>query len=96
MKDLLKKGVYTGLGLALMGKDKVEAIVEDIKKESSITEEQGEELYKKIVTKSEEHKKEFETEIEKMVTKAVDKLGLATKKDIEELKILLQAESIEE
>ena len=83
MKDILKKGIYTGLGLALATKDKINEIVEDVKKESDISEKEGEVLYKKLVEKSESYKTEAEKFIEEIVETTLAKLNIPTAKDIE-------------
>ncbi len=82
MKDILKKGIYTGLGFALATKDKIDEIVEDVKKESDISEKEGEILYKKLVEKSESYRTEAENFIEEIVVKTMEKLNIPTAKDI--------------
>ena len=85
MKDILKKGVFTGLGLALATKDKLESIVEEVKAESEISEKEGEVLYNKLFEKSAEYRTDAEEFIEKIVNSTVEKLNLATKEDIDKI-----------
>ena len=85
MFDLIKKTMLTGIGLAAMTKDKVEEVVKDLTEKGEISEKEGKEFLDDLLKKSEQARKELETKVEGLVRKALGKMDLAIKKDIDRL-----------
>jgi len=85
MIDLLKKGIFTGVGLGLMAKDKVEEIAKQAASEAKLSEEDGKKFMKSVLKQSEETAKELEDKIKEKVTDLVDKLNVPTGTKIAEL-----------
>ena len=85
MFDLIKKTVLTGVGLAAMTKDKVEELAKELTEKGEMSEKEGKELIDDLLKKSEEAKKDLEERIEGVVRKTLEKLNVATKKDIDRL-----------
>ena len=82
MLDAIKKGLLAGVGLAAMTKDKIEELVKEIIERGEMSEREGKELIDKLLEKSEQARKELEKKVEDMVHKALEKVHLATKKDV--------------
>ncbi|MCD6380680.1 hypothetical protein J7M07_09600 [bacterium] len=85
MLSLVKKVMLTGVGLAVMTKEKAEEIGRELIKKGDITEKEGKEFVKDLLKKSEEAKNDFEKKVEENVKQVLAKLDIVTKKDIDEL-----------
>ena len=100
MLELIKKTMLTGVGMAVMTKDKVEELARELAKEGNIPEKEGKELVDELLKKSEQAKKDLETNMEGIVQKVLGKLNLITKEDLtrleERIKHLEQKDAAEE
>ena len=100
MFELIKKTMLTGVGMAVMTKDKVEELARELAKEGNIPEKEGKELVDELLKKSEQAKKDLETNMEGIVQKVLGKLNLVTKEDLtrleERIKHLEQKDAAEE
>ena len=45
MIDLIKKALYTGVGLAVLTKEKAEELVQELTKQAKLSEQEGKELF---------------------------------------------------
>ena len=91
MIDLIKKIVFTGVGLASLTKDKVEALGKDIAEQAKLSEKEGKELLDELMKKSEESRKEVAGQVDKFVKESLEKMNLATRDDLLELEKKVQA-----
>lgn len=82
MFDLIKKTMLTGVGLAAMTRDKVEELAKELKKRGALSEKEGKELVDELVEKFQQARKDLETKVEDIVHKILEKIDVATKKDI--------------
>ena len=85
MADLLKKVLLTGVGVAVMTKDKIEELAQEMVKTGQMTQEEGKKFVNDLIKESEEARKNLESQIEKTVKTQVDTVGLATREDIRRL-----------
>ena len=81
MFDLIKKAMFTGLGLAFMTKEKVEEISKEIVKKGKLSETEGKEFIDELQKKSEEAKEKVEAQIESVVKETLKKMDIATRDD---------------
>jgi len=86
MKDLLKKTILIGAGLASITKDKIEEIANDLVKKGELTEKEGRDLIDDLFNKSKEARKDLEAKIEKLVDDILTKCNIPTRKEFQELK----------
>ncbi len=86
MKEFLEKTFLTGIGIALMTKDKIEELGKKVQAELKMPEEEGRKFMNEMLKKSEEAKKNLEKKIEESVKKYLEKLDVATKKDLQDIK----------
>ncbi|HOP46830.1 MAG TPA: phasin family protein [Desulfobacteraceae bacterium] len=91
MLDLLKKTLMTGVGLAVITKDKIEELVKEIIEKGEISEQEGKELIEKLQKKSDQARKDLEEKIERIVQKTLEKMNIPTKKDITDLEERIKA-----
>ncbi len=85
MLDLVKKAMLTGVGLAVVTKEKAEAMARELVKKGEISEKEGKEFVEEVLNKSDEARRDFEKKVEQNVQKAVTKLNFATKKEMDKL-----------
>jgi polyhydroxyalkanoate synthesis regulator phasin len=93
MLDLVKKGMMTGIGLALLAKDEVEDLAREFAEKGKMTEKDGKKFLDDLQKRYEEVQGKLEDRIEKMVKDVLKKMDVVTgdelkalKKEIRELK----------
>ena len=94
MFDLIKKTMLTGVGLASMTKDKLEAIAKEIAEKEKLSEKEGRDLVDDLLKKAEETKNAMERHIEKLVKDVMKKMNLATRDELSALR--QEVEKLEE
>jgi len=90
MIDLLRKILVAGIGAAVLTREKVEGLVDELVKRGEIASKEGPKLVKELLKESQKAKKELEEKIEEATQKTLKKLRLATRAEIEELKVKLE------
>jgi len=93
MFNLIKKAMFTGIGLALKTKDEVESLAEELVKTGEMTEKEGKKFLDELQERYEDAQNKLEERVEKTVKKLLKKADLVTadelkalKKEIRELK----------
>lgn len=90
MTDLLKKTLYTGVGLAYMTKEKIEELAKELIDKGKMTEKEGKELIDDLLEKSKDAKTKIESQIDHTVKETLKKMNLVTKKEYADLEQRLQ------
>ncbi len=90
MIDLIKKIVFTGVGLAYLTKEKIEVLGKEIADQAKLSEKEGKELLDELMKKSEESKKEVTSQVEIFVKDSLAKMNLATRDDLQKLEEKVQ------
>jgi polyhydroxyalkanoate synthesis regulator phasin len=85
MFDLIKKTLLTGVGLAVMTKDKVEELGKEFAAQAKLSELEGKEFVDYLLKQSETARKDLESRINTAVQKAVSGLNLASKDEVAKL-----------
>ncbi|MBD3263821.1 MAG: hypothetical protein GF375_01810 [Candidatus Omnitrophica bacterium] len=83
---MMKKALGLGLGMYVLTREKVEEVVQELIKKGKLAEDEGESLIDDLVKRGQAEKEEIDKKISQIVRDTVEKLNLATKDDIEELK----------
>jgi polyhydroxyalkanoate synthesis regulator phasin len=86
MVDLIKKAIYTGLGLAMLTKEKAEELVKEIAEQAKLSENEGKELMDGLMTQSDQARQDFQAKIDEAVLAVVKRMHLATRDEVEGLK----------
>jgi polyhydroxyalkanoate synthesis regulator phasin len=86
MVDLIKKAFYTGLGLAVLTKDKAEELVQDLAQQAKLSENEGKELVDSLMKQSDEARQDFQAKVDEAVLAVVKRLHLATRDEVEQLR----------
>jgi polyhydroxyalkanoate synthesis regulator phasin len=82
MLDLMKKAIFTGLGLAFMTKEKIEEFSKEIIEKGRLSDTEGKEFIDELQNKSEEVRKKLQDQVQSAVNKTLEKMNIATKDDI--------------
>ena len=90
MIDLIKKIVFTGVGLAYLTKDKIEALGKEIADQAKLSEKEGKELLDELMKKSEESRKDVTSQVERFVKDSLEKMNLATRDELLKLEEKVQ------
>lgn len=86
MEDLLKKFIYTGVGLLSLTTKRFKEIVDELVRDSKISSEEGRRIVDDFVNKTSAQRKEFEEEIKIVAAKFGVDYGSTTPSEIEKLK----------
>lgn len=86
MVDLIKKAFYTGLGLAVLTKDKAEEMVRDIAEQAKLSESEGKELVDSLMKQSDQARQDFQSKVDEAVQAVVKRMHLATRDELESLR----------
>ena len=85
MIDLFKKGLFTGLGLIIVTADEVEKRINAMVEKGRLSAEEGENIIKEFVQKSEDQQNEIQERISKSLKSALESLDIADKEYVENL-----------
>jgi len=85
MEELIKKVLYTGVGLVASATEKVQQQVNDLVDNDKISKDEGKKIVESFVKSTEEKKGELETRLNEMVAGIINKLDLVRKSDIDDL-----------
>ena len=85
MIDLFKKGLFLGVGLFEEGREKVEALVDDLINAGEVAKGERAKTIDKYVQKIKEQEKVVSEKINNEIKKAIEKLGIPKKEDFDKL-----------
>ncbi|TDI64502.1 MAG: hypothetical protein E2O88_11320 [Bacteroidetes bacterium] len=85
MGDLIKKFVYTGVGLASLTAEKLQKSIDKLVDEDKISEKEGRKIVDEFFQKTESKKKSFETQINKIIKEVISKFDFSKAKEILDL-----------
>jgi len=85
MLDLIKKALYTGVGLAVLTKEKAEELVKELTQQAKLSEHEGKELFDSLLEQSEQARNDLQVKIDEAVAAVVKRLNLATKEEVTRL-----------
>ncbi len=82
MIDLVKKAMFTGIGILSLTKDKVEEVARDFIDKGKLSEQEGEKLVDELLKKSEESREDLKKRIDEQIQAMLDKMDLVSKNDL--------------
>lgn len=85
MVDLIKKAFYTGVGLAVLTKDKAEEMVKEIAQQAKLSESEGKELMDSLMKHSDQAREDFQAKVDEAVQGVVKRLNLASREEVSAL-----------
>lgn len=90
MKDLINKGLAFGLGLAVVSKEQIEKLVDELVKKGEVSSAESKEMIRDLFEKGEAEKKEMNIRIHEQLEKLLKELNIPTKADLERLEQRIQ------
>lgn len=90
MRDLIQKGLAIGLGLAVVSKEQIEKLVDELVKKGEVSATESKELIRELSEKGEEEKKELNARIQEQLKKILNDLNIPSKADLERLEQRIQ------
>ena len=89
MIDLIKKALYTGVGMAILTKEKAEELVKELTQQAKLSEQEGKELFDGFLKQSEQARTDFQTKVDETVLSVIKRLNLASKDEVDALRVKL-------
>jgi len=86
MLEDIKKGLFAGIGVVLLTKDKVERFREKLVNEAQLSREEAQRLTDELVKNGEEQWSDLETRVQETVKKGIGTLDLAKRSELEALR----------
>lgn len=83
---MLKEIFYTGLGGALLLKERVEEELKKLEERGKLSSDESKSFLENLKTRGEKEEERFKEELKSAIKEVIEELGIATKKDIEDLK----------
>lgn len=90
MIELVKKALLTGVGFAVLSKEKIEEVAKDFAEKGKMSEEEGKVLVDDLLKRSEESRLELQKQIEERVQSVLEKMDLAKKSEIDALRLEIE------
>ena len=89
MQDFIKRAILMGAGLALVTTEKMKEAVDELVKKGELSENEARETLEDLKEKSQQVKKDWEEKIEEIIGRAMGRMNIPTRKELEELKTRL-------
>ena len=86
MMDFIKKTMFTGIGMALLTKEKIEELGRDLVAKGAIPEQEGKEFIEEALKKSREAQEDLKSRIEKITRDTLKKMDMVTEDELKDLK----------
>jgi len=83
---LIEKAFLMGVGAAMLAKDKVEDLADELVQRGKLTSEQSDTFVNRLVTQAESTSRSVENTVTREVERAVSGMGLASAKDLAEVR----------
>lgn len=87
MLDMLKKTFFTGIGMILKTRDEAEEFAKDWAKKQQMSEEEGRKFVDDMMKKYDSSMNTMEERVEKMVKDALKKANIATRDELDDLRL---------
>lgn len=85
MKDLIKKGLALGLGLAVVSKEQIEKLVDELVKKGEVTAAESKGLVQELFEKGEAEKQHMDERFREQFAQLLKNLDIPTKADLERI-----------
>ncbi len=85
MLEIVEKTLLAGLGAAALTQKKAEELADELKERLNLSEEEGKNLLEKLRNTAQENQKKLEELAQEEVTKACDRMGVASMDELTQL-----------
>lgn len=80
--DILKKAALMGIGIMSLTEEKIKELVKDIEAKGNVSEKEGKDLLKDLLTRADKEKKVVEENIKKGIKDYLAKVNIASREDL--------------
>jgi len=91
MEDTLKKILNASIGMAIIARNKVNEIINELVEKGKMSQAEGEKFINDLKSETEKSRKTAEEEIRKIIAKVLEKMDIPTKEDFARLEKRVQA-----
>jgi len=91
MSDLLEKAGLIGLGLVSLTEKKAKQLAEELVREGEVTRKEAQAFSRNLMKKADQSRKDLKKNVESITRALLDRMNLATKKDLNDLERKLRA-----
>lgn len=91
MKDLIKKGLALGLGLAVVSKEQIEKLVDELVNKGEVSSAESKDLVQELYQKGEAERIQINQRFQEQFAHLLKDMKIATKADLERLEQRIQA-----
>lgn len=92
--DILKKAALMGIGIMSLTEEKIKELVKDIEAKGDVSEKEGTDLLKDLLTRADKEKKVVEENIKKGIKDYLAKVNIASREDL--IKLEKRVHALEE
>lgn len=85
MEDLFKKFLYTGVGIVSNTAERVQKAINELVEKGKLSEEEGKKMLDEFISDADAKKQEYEGKVKDLVDKALNKLDLSSREEVEKL-----------
>jgi len=86
IEETLKNALFTGLGVAVLTKEKIEQSISNMIERGAVTREEGKKLYDELSSETTKAGKEFSENVKEQLREWLEKTGIPTKDEFQSLK----------
>lgn len=91
MEDTFKKIINASLGMAIIARNKVNDIINELVEKGKMSQAEGEKFINDLKTETEKSRKDAEEEIRNVIRKVLQKMDIPTKEDFNRLEKRVKA-----
>ena len=85
MIDVMKKTLFTGIGLATLTKEKLQELGREVAEKAKLSEAQAQEFQEELESRADQAQRDLQATIDHRVEQALQRVGLARREQVEEL-----------
>lgn len=90
LRDIIERTLMLGLGAATLTRERLQAVADDFVRRGQLTREEGKEMVDSLASRSKEEARAALRQIDSTLQGAYSELGLATKREVEDLDFRLK------
>ena len=90
MEDLIKKVLATGIGAAILARDKVNEIIDDLVEKGKLSEQEGRKYLDEIKAYTSQSKEEAEKNMKELLENMLKRMNIPTKDEVDLIKKRVQ------
>jgi len=92
--DILKRAALMGIGIMSMTEEKIKELVKELESKGEVSEKEGKDLLKDLITRADKEKKTIEENIKRGIKDYLAKINIASREDV--IKLEKRVKSLEE